>query len=224
MRTHVPIHLSMLVLASAHDAIVKFCWASIALLCPVPCRWVVPLLWLPLAAVLAVRACAMLPLPATAALAVAGVVLWQFIEYSMHRWLFHAVPSGPLAIMAHFLMHGCVMRRTGRPPCGLFRCTGTAVCLLLPAAAGCSLDRSIIAMTLNALVLPGAVWAVMLAPALPPAWHPASCSSACALCHNRWMLQPLQPAPLLFLHPALLLPSWASTHHLQEPSQVPVRC
>lgn len=72
------------------------------------CRWVVPLLWLPVAALLARRALrAGLLLGPVAALAAGGVLLWQLIEYSMHRWLFHVVPSSPLAILAHFLMHGC---------------------------------------------------------------------------------------------------------------------
>lgn len=75
---------------------------------PSRCRWVVPLLWLPLAALLAWRALApgALPLATVAALAAAGVVLWQLIEYSLHRWLFHTVPSSPHAILLHFLMHG----------------------------------------------------------------------------------------------------------------------
>ncbi|EFN58992.1 hypothetical protein CHLNCDRAFT_18903, partial [Chlorella variabilis] len=47
-----------------------------------------------------------LPLHTLAALAAAGVVLWQLIEYSMHRWVFHAAPGGPNTIVAHFLMHG----------------------------------------------------------------------------------------------------------------------
>ena len=70
------------------------------------CRWVVPLLWLPLAGVLAWRAATALAPPAVLALAGAGVLLWQFIEYSLHRWLFHAVPSSPCMILTHFLLHG----------------------------------------------------------------------------------------------------------------------
>lgn len=68
--------------------------------------WVVPLLWLPVAALLAVRASAVLPLRSLAALAAAGMLLWQLIEYSLHRWLFHAAPSSPHMILVHFLMHG----------------------------------------------------------------------------------------------------------------------
>lgn len=69
-------------------------------------RWAVPLLWLPLATFLAWRPLGPLPPHTVAALAAAGVILWQFIEYSLHRWLFHAVPASKPAIIAHFLMHG----------------------------------------------------------------------------------------------------------------------
>ena len=67
-----------------------------------------PLLWTPVVALLAWRALASGVLPMLLVLqAAAGIVLWQLIEYSMHRWLFHAVPFTPAAIIAHFLMHGC---------------------------------------------------------------------------------------------------------------------
>ena len=88
--------------------------------CTLPCRWVVPLLWLPVAALLARRAlrAGVAPGPA-AACAAAGVLLWQLIEYSLHRWLFHAAPSTPFTILAHFLMHGWAGGRAGG---GLVRC------------------------------------------------------------------------------------------------------
>ena len=73
-----------------------------------PCRWVVPLLWVPMAALLAWRAVASsaLALVPAAVLAATGVVLWQLLEYSLHRWLFHAIPSSPQAVILHFLLHG----------------------------------------------------------------------------------------------------------------------
>ena len=90
------------------------------------CRWVVPLLWLPLAAWCAWSAWAAAlsrpggggsggggTLASLAALVVAGVLLWQLIEYSLHRWAFHASPAGPLAITLHFLLHGWVRQRWG---------------------------------------------------------------------------------------------------------------
>lgn len=36
-----------------------------------------------------------------------GVMLWQLIEYCIHRYMFHAVPRGYWAITLHFLFHGC---------------------------------------------------------------------------------------------------------------------
>lgn len=73
------------------------------------------MLWLPVAALLAWKALAGGTPPQLAGgLAAAGVLLWQLIEYSLHRWLFHAVPSTPAAIIAHFLMHGCAARGQGQ--------------------------------------------------------------------------------------------------------------
>lgn len=56
----------------------------------------------------------MLPLRPLAALVAAGVLLWQLIEYSLHRWLFHAVPANASMILVHFLMHGCAWARADR--------------------------------------------------------------------------------------------------------------
>ncbi|XP_067006261.2 fatty acid 2-hydroxylase [Anabrus simplex] len=37
-----------------------------------------------------------------------GITLWSFLEYTLHRWLFHAQPptDSPRLITMHFLMHG----------------------------------------------------------------------------------------------------------------------
>lgn len=37
-----------------------------------------------------------------------GVILWSFIEYSLHRWVFHLEPSGSskALIYIHFAIHG----------------------------------------------------------------------------------------------------------------------
>lgn len=37
-----------------------------------------------------------------------GIVLWSFIEYSLHRWVFHMKPSGTskALIYIHFAIHG----------------------------------------------------------------------------------------------------------------------
>lgn len=67
--------------------------------------WVVPLLWLPVAA-LALLAVA-LPPWATAACLAAGVAAWALFEYCMHRFLFHAEVTSPLGVTLQFLFHGC---------------------------------------------------------------------------------------------------------------------
>lgn len=36
-----------------------------------------------------------------------GMVAWQFMEYSLHRFLFHREPTTPRLIFLHFLLHGC---------------------------------------------------------------------------------------------------------------------
>jgi sterol desaturase/sphingolipid hydroxylase (fatty acid hydroxylase superfamily) len=70
--------------------------------------WVVPLVWLPAAALLAARAVRWLRLPPAqlAALQLQGVLLWQALEYAIHRFLFHAQVDSYWGITAHFLLHG----------------------------------------------------------------------------------------------------------------------
>ncbi|KAK9866863.1 hypothetical protein WJX84_009766 [Apatococcus fuscideae] len=71
--------------------------------------WVVPLVWLPIIAALLIAACRSYGHSAlsTAGFSAAGLILWQFIEYSIHRFIFHAIPSDPALIVIHFLFHGC---------------------------------------------------------------------------------------------------------------------
>ncbi|KAF8073176.1 FAH1 [Scenedesmus sp. PABB004] len=70
--------------------------------------WVVPLLWLPAWAALCAAAVSRHGLrPAQLAAAqLAGVALWQALEYAIHRWLFHARVSSAAGITLHFLFHG----------------------------------------------------------------------------------------------------------------------
>ncbi|KAF5301213.1 hypothetical protein FQA39_LY10799 [Lamprigera yunnana] len=37
-----------------------------------------------------------------------GIISWTFVEYSLHRWVFHLEPSGssPFLIVFHFVIHG----------------------------------------------------------------------------------------------------------------------
>jgi dihydroceramide fatty acyl 2-hydroxylase len=71
--------------------------------------WVIPLLWLPVAA-----ACALWARHAhhadpalVTAWMLAGIPVWQLLEYSIHRFIFHANNSSYWGITFHFLFHGC---------------------------------------------------------------------------------------------------------------------
>lgn len=46
-------------------------------------------------------------LPAAAALTLSGILLWQLMEYLIHRFLFHAHTVSYVGITLHFLFHGC---------------------------------------------------------------------------------------------------------------------
>ncbi len=52
---------------------------------------------------LAIRAT---PLLAVGALFLAGILLWSFVEYTMHRWVFHYEPRSNLGKKLHFMLHG----------------------------------------------------------------------------------------------------------------------
>ncbi|KAL4856597.1 Dihydroceramide fatty acyl 2-hydroxylase FAH2 [Chlorella vulgaris] len=71
---------------------------------------------------------------------ITGVALWQLIEYSIHRFLFHAMPASPLTIVAHFLMHG----NHHKCPCDIDR-------LVFPPLPAC-LPASVIYGTLRAFL------------------------------------------------------------------------
>lgn len=75
--------------------------------------WVVPLIWLPVAFA-AIRSAVVhndTSISYALQLAAAGLFLWAFIEYTLHRFVFHHVPSGKIATTIHFLMHGCHHKR-----------------------------------------------------------------------------------------------------------------
>ncbi|KAG5463293.1 MAG: hypothetical protein BJ554DRAFT_470 [Olpidium bornovanus] len=73
--------------------------------------FVVPVVWLPYAAYLAWFGWSVLAVPAAAfaAALVAGLLFWTVIEYSLHRFLFHAdewMPESQLCFLLHFTVHG----------------------------------------------------------------------------------------------------------------------
>ena len=72
-------------------------------------RWVVPCIWAPITVALSAHSLFrwQAALPTACGLIVAGLLLWQLLEYSLHRFVFHAQPTGYWGITLHFLFHGC---------------------------------------------------------------------------------------------------------------------
>ncbi|PHH60960.1 hypothetical protein CDD81_1017 [Ophiocordyceps australis] len=72
--------------------------------------WVVPTIWVPCVTYgLYMANLGLGAVPVTAAYFVFGVFFWTFVEYCMHRFLFHLddyLPDNRVGITAHFLLHG----------------------------------------------------------------------------------------------------------------------
>jgi len=70
--------------------------------------WLVPIVWVPAVAVLAVLAVGPLGVPAfrVLLLALVGVALWTLLEYVLHRFVFHYRPRSAFGRRLHFLAHG----------------------------------------------------------------------------------------------------------------------
>ena len=47
-----------------------------------------------------------LPLSVVVGLVACGILIWSFVEYTMHRWVFHYQPKSRLGKRLHFLLHG----------------------------------------------------------------------------------------------------------------------
>lgn len=71
--------------------------------------YVIPLVWLPLVAYWLSVAATMFNWPVLTFCFAAGLVHWTFLEYAVHRFLFHVdeyLPDHPKAFVVHFLAHG----------------------------------------------------------------------------------------------------------------------
>ena len=100
--------------------------------------WVVPGVWLPVCAFDVAKSLEWgLPAPAVLGNMGAGLAFWWFAEYALHRFVFHAPTSGPVANAVHFIFHGAHHKfprdalRLVFPPVpavafalGLFKCLG----------------------------------------------------------------------------------------------------
>lgn len=69
--------------------------------------WVVPALWLPVYTGFTWVAAQQLAGNEVVSLQLVGVVLWQLLEYLIHRFVFHARSNSYWGITLHFLFHGC---------------------------------------------------------------------------------------------------------------------
>ena len=71
--------------------------------------WVVPLVWLPIALIAVFHALVRLHTPLWVAVPAfgVGIYVWEFLEYTLHRFLFHSVPTNKRTITSHFILHGC---------------------------------------------------------------------------------------------------------------------
>jgi 4-hydroxysphinganine ceramide fatty acyl 2-hydroxylase len=73
--------------------------------------WVIPLVYIPISSYLMGSAVleSGLTLASSVVLFAIGITFWTFIEYTLHRFLFHLddlLPDHPVAFSAHFLFHG----------------------------------------------------------------------------------------------------------------------
>ncbi len=75
----------------------------------IACRWYVPVIWgaVSVACLYHIHLHHTEPSVTTGLLLVFGVVLWQFTEYCIHRFLFHIQPTSYWGITLHFTFHGC---------------------------------------------------------------------------------------------------------------------
>ncbi|KAK6352934.1 fatty acid alpha-hydroxylase [Orbilia brochopaga] len=71
--------------------------------------WVIPILWIPCVSYGVYRASEGLAPQSVAACFLLGIGIWTFVEYCLHRFLFHLdewLPDNNYAITLHFLLHG----------------------------------------------------------------------------------------------------------------------
>ncbi|CAN6814022.1 unnamed protein product [Brassica oleracea] len=70
--------------------------------------WVIPVIWLPVAIWCISKSVSMgLSLTEIVPLIALGIFIWTFIEYTLHRFLFHIKTKSYWGNTAHYLLHGC---------------------------------------------------------------------------------------------------------------------
>ncbi|OAJ39386.1 hypothetical protein BDV3_005221 [Batrachochytrium dendrobatidis] len=71
--------------------------------------WLIPIFWVPIASYCMIDALRTLSPKVGLACFIMGLLNWTFIEYGLHRFLFHVdeyLPDNRVGITMHFLMHG----------------------------------------------------------------------------------------------------------------------
>ncbi|EPZ33414.1 Cytochrome b5-like heme/steroid binding domain-containing protein [Rozella allomycis CSF55] len=71
--------------------------------------YVIPLFWIPIIISMEIYAYESLGFPQCLQLGIIGLLSWFFIEYTLHRFIFHiemGLPDNKVAFLAHFLLHG----------------------------------------------------------------------------------------------------------------------
>ena len=80
-----------------------------ALLHPQVVWWVIPAFWLPIISFFLLQYAPAFPLLTAVKLFALGMFYWTFVEYTLHRFVFHLdahTPDVPKALSMHFLLHG----------------------------------------------------------------------------------------------------------------------
>lgn len=71
--------------------------------------WVIPLFWLPIITAGTWWCASGKAVSSVALLFGLGILYWTLVEYTLHRFIFHMdhhLPEHPVALSAHFLLHG----------------------------------------------------------------------------------------------------------------------
>ncbi|KAJ7969172.1 fatty acid hydroxylase 2 [Quillaja saponaria] len=70
--------------------------------------WVIPLVWLPVTSwLMSLSFRKGLTMVQEATVVIAGIIMWTLLEYTLHRFVFHAKTKSYWGNTLHYLLHGC---------------------------------------------------------------------------------------------------------------------
>ncbi|TPX54785.1 hypothetical protein PhCBS80983_g05764 [Powellomyces hirtus] len=99
-QVHIPRHMT--------DSAPIFGHPALEMLTKTP-WWVIPLVWVPLWSLALYASMHKIGVGLTLQLLPLGVIFWSFLEYTLHRFVFHVeeiLPDNRFALSLHFLLHG----------------------------------------------------------------------------------------------------------------------